>query len=166
MVNMPVVDHAAMRGRVGGRMVGASPWLGFAVRRLGRFVFSLWVLFTAAFLMIHLIPGDPVRGALGTTAPNELVEARRTELGLDDPLLSQYWDHLRGSSAVTSAPRSSPISLPPSTIGDRLPATLSLALLAVVVVAVLAVPLGVVMAALTRGGRRRRSELAFTWATC
>ena len=40
-----------------------SPWLRFAVRRTGRLVLSLWVLVTAAFLMIHLIPGDPVRAA-------------------------------------------------------------------------------------------------------
>ena len=34
---------------------------------------SLWVLVTASFLMIHLIPGDPVRAALGPTAPAALV---------------------------------------------------------------------------------------------
>ncbi|MFE5508856.1 ABC transporter permease, partial [Amycolatopsis japonica] len=67
-----------------------NPWLSFAVRRLGRFAISLWVLITTAFLMIQLIPGDPVRAALGLTAPVELVNARRAALGLDDPLWLQY----------------------------------------------------------------------------
>lgn len=73
----------------------ASPWLRFALRRLGRFVASLWVLVTAAFLMIHLVPGDPVRAALGMTAPADLVRARRADLGLDDPLWTQYGRYLR-----------------------------------------------------------------------
>ena len=51
--------------------------LRFVARRLIRFAVSLWVLLTAAFLMIHLIPGDPVRAALGISAPPELVAARR-----------------------------------------------------------------------------------------
>jgi peptide/nickel transport system permease protein len=137
-------------------------WLVFARRRLIRFGISLWVLVTAAFLMIHLVPGDPVRAALGPTAPPELVEARRTALGLDDPLPQQYWRHLDGlvhGDLGTSMVGGLPVS---DVVGDRLMATLELAVLAFVVVMLVAVPLGVAMAALTRGGRRRTGELAFT----
>ena len=74
----------------------AHPWVRFAARRLGRLLVSLWVLVTASFAMIHLIPGDPVRGALGPTAPAELVEARRRALGLDQPILTQYLHYLKG----------------------------------------------------------------------
>ncbi len=42
-----------------------NPWVSFLVRRGGQFILSVWVLVTAAFLMIHLVPGDPVRAALG-----------------------------------------------------------------------------------------------------
>ena len=164
MANVAVVEHGVMRRR---RVpsIGGSPWLRFALRRLGSFVLSLWVLFTASFLMIHLIPGDPVRGALGATAPTELIEARRTALGLDDSLWRQYLDHLTGvfsGDLGISIVSNQPVA---QTIGERLPATLALALLAFAVVAVLAPPLGVLMAALTRGGRRRRTELAFTSST-
>nr|WP_281372193.1 ABC transporter permease [Modestobacter versicolor] len=134
----------------------------FAARRGGRLVVSLWVLVTASFLMIHLIPGDPVRASLGPTAPAALVAARRESLGLNDPLVVQYWDYLRGllsgdlgNSLATQLPVS-------QTIGQRLPATVQLALLAFVTALALAVPLGVLMGVLTRGGRRRRGELAFS----
>jgi peptide/nickel transport system permease protein len=140
----------------------ASPWLRFALRRFGRFVASLWVLVTAAFLMIHLVPGDPVRAALGMTAPADLVRARRAELGLDDPLWTQYGRYLRDlvhGELGTSMSSGLPVG---QVIGDRLPATVALAVLAFVVVLAVSVPVGTGMAVLTRGGRRRGGELAFT----
>ena len=45
--------------------------------------------------MIHLVPGDPVRAALGPTAPASLVAARKAALGLDKPLVTQYVDYVR-----------------------------------------------------------------------
>jgi ABC-type dipeptide/oligopeptide/nickel transport system permease component len=136
--------------------------LRFAARRLTRFVVSTWVLLTAAFLMIHLIPGDPVRAALGISAPPGLVEARRRALGLDQPLPVQYWHYLRGvfsGDFGTSMTSQLPVS---RIIADRLPATLQLAVAAFVLAIVIAVPLGTLMGVLTRGGRARRTELVFT----
>ena len=111
---------------------------------------SLWVLITASFLMIHLIPGDPVRGALGPTAPPALVESTREALGLNDPLWVQYVDYLRGllsgdlgTSMITKLPVS-------DVIAQRLPATMALAVLAFLVAVAVAVPLGVTMGVLTR----------------
>ncbi|MGO1052853.1 ABC transporter permease [Crossiella sp. CA198] len=143
-------------GRRGG------PWLSFARRRVPRFLLSLWVVITAAFLMIHLVPGDPVRAALGLTASPELVAARRAALGLDQPLPVQYWHYLgnlfRGEFG-TSMLSGLPVS---ELIADRLPATVELAVLAFLVVLVVAVPVGVLMAVCTKGGRRRGAELGFT----
>jgi peptide/nickel transport system permease protein len=138
-----------------------NPWVSFLVRRGGQFILSVWVLVTAAFLMIHLVPGDPVRAALGMNAPVDLVEARRAALGLDQPLAVQYVRYIgglftgdMGSSMLTSQPVSEIIS-------TRLPATLQLAILAVLLVLLVSVPLGVTMAVATRGGRRRGLELGF-----
>ncbi len=140
----------------------AHPWVWFGLRRLGRLVVSLWVLVTASFLMIHLIPGDPVRAALGPTAPASLVATRRADMGLDDPILVQYWHYLGhlftgdfGTSLVSQLPVSQIVS-------QRLPATLELALLAFLVAVAIAVPLGVLMGVLTRRGHGRRTELVFT----
>ena len=156
---MALASVTAPAPRVG---VGSRPWVRFGVRRLGRLLVSLWVLVTASFLMIHLIPGDPVRAALGPTAPASLVEARRESLGLDDPLLVQYWHYVQGlftgdlgTSLITQLPVS-------QTIAQRLPATLQLATLAFVLAVVVAVPVGVAMGVLTRRGHGRRTELVFT----
>ncbi|OMQ16076.1 peptide ABC transporter permease [Modestobacter sp. VKM Ac-2676] len=139
-----------------------SPWVRFAARRAGQLVVSLWVLVTASFLMIHLIPGDPVRAALGPTAPASLVAARRESLGLNDPLGLQYLNYLQG--VLTGELGESLVSrLPVSqVISQRLPATVQLAVLAFAVALALAVPIGVAMGVLTRGGRARRRELAFS----
>ncbi len=142
-----------------------NAWVRFAIRRMTRFAISVWVLITASFLMIHLIPGDPVRDALGLTAPASLVNARRLALGLNDPLVLQYAHYLRGvfsGHLGTSMTSQLPVA---DVIGQRLPATVALAVLAFSVAAVIAIPLGVLVGVLTRNGRGRRGELAFTSAS-
>ncbi len=137
----------------------------FAIRRAGRLLVSLWVVITAAFGMIHLIPGDPVRAALGPTAPAELVQARRAALGLDDPLWQQYLNylhHLVNGEFGTSTLSGLPVA---EVIGDRLPATGELALASFLLAILVSVPLGLAMAVVTRNGRRRPAELAFTSAS-
>jgi peptide/nickel transport system permease protein len=137
----------------------------YALRRSSRLLVSLVLLLTATFFMIHLVPGDPVRAALGPSAPASLVAERRAALGLDKPLVTQYVDYLRNvvhgdfGTSLTSGEHVSDV------IKQRGPATLRLGGIAFLVAIFLAVPLGIVMAALTRDGRRRRVELAFTATT-
>jgi peptide/nickel transport system permease protein len=143
----------------------ASPWLRFAGRRLGQLLVSALVLVTASFLIIHLIPGDPVRAALGLNASPQLVETRRAQLGLDNPLWLQYVDYLRNlftGQFGTSISSGLPVS---QVIGQRLPATLKLAGYSFVIAVLLAVPIGLVLGAATRNGRRRGAELAATTAS-
>lgn len=143
----------------------ASRWPRFAVRRLTRLAVSLFLLVSAAFGMIHAIPGDPVRAALGLTAPQSLVNAERHALGLDRPLWQQYLSFLHG--AITGHLGTSITTRLPVTaiIGQRLPATAELAGLAFLVVLAVAVPAGMAAAALTREGRHPRAELGFGAAT-
>jgi peptide/nickel transport system permease protein len=136
-------------------------WIRFAVVRAGRLAVSLWVLVTAAFAMIHLVPGDPVRAAMGITAPADVVAARREALGLNEPLPVQYFEFLRGlltGDLGVSIGAQIPVS---QIIGQRLPATVSLAVLAFVLAVAVAIPLGVAVGVVTRGGRARRTELGF-----
>jgi len=146
-------------------ITATNPWVSFAVRRLGRFALSLIVLVTAAFAMIRLIPGDPVRAALGSQAPQALVDAQRSTLGLDLPLGEQYLRYVGelfagdlGSSLITRQPV---IQI----IADRLPATAQLAGIAFVFTLIVAVPLGLAIAVATRDGRRRPVDIGFSSVT-
>jgi ABC-type dipeptide/oligopeptide/nickel transport system permease component len=152
-------------------IAGHEPWWAhrprthFLVRRLVRLVVSLAVLITLAFAMIHLIPGDPVRTALGPKAPLDLVRSRRHTLWLDRPLPNQFLHYLHGlltGDLGTSIGSNLPVS---DIISTRLPNTAQLAGLAFVVIMALSIPLGMVAAVLTRDTRRRGTELAFTSLT-
>jgi peptide/nickel transport system permease protein len=130
-----------------------------------RLTVSLAVLITLAFTMIHLIPGDPVRTALGAKAPQSLVAQRRHDLWLDRSLWDQYVHYLHGlvtGDLGTSITSNLPVS---DIISARLPSTAELAGLAFLVIMVLSVPIGMVAAVLTRDGRRRGTDLGFTTVT-
>lgn len=147
-----------------GLSLAGNPWARFGLRRAGRLVVSVWVLVTAAFLMIHVLPGDPVRAALGPTAPVALIEQRREALGFNDPLWLQYVHYLRnlltgdlGVSMTSGLPVQEVISA-------RLGSTVEMALLAFAVAVVVSVPLGLLMAVLAGQGRRRGGDWALTSA--
>ena len=61
-----------------------------ALRRLALILPVLWAVVTLVFLLIHIVPGDPVRTLVGENASLEQYEAAKAELGLDKPLLEQY----------------------------------------------------------------------------
>jgi len=140
-------------------------WVRFALRRTGQLLLSLWVLVTAAFAMIHVIPGDPVRAALGPAAPLALIQQRRAALGLDDPWWQQYLHylgHLFTGDLGVSMTSGLPVS---DVIADRLGSTVEMAVLAFAVAVVVSVPLGTLMAMLARDGRRRGGDWVFTSAS-
>jgi peptide/nickel transport system permease protein len=158
----PAADTAARAVPAGEpRRAGEGRWASFAWKRARRLLASVWVLVTAAFLMIHLVPGDPARASLGMTASPALVESIRDSLGLDRPIWVQYWDYLtglfRGDLGVSIMSRL-PVA---DVIGVRLPNTALLAVLAFAAAIAVAVPTGTGMAVATRHGRRRFLELGF-----
>jgi peptide/nickel transport system permease protein len=141
------------------------PLLVFVARRLARTAVTLLALMTLSFAMIHLIPGDPVRAALGPLASQSLVNQRRAELGLNQPLHEQYWHYLHGlltGNLGTSIVSNLPVS---QIVAERLPNSAEIAGIAFVVIMLVSVPVGMVAAVLTRDGRGRRTELGFTTTT-
>ena len=67
---------------------------------LARLVHALPVLFSisvGSFILIHLVPGDPARIALGPHAPLSEVAELKRQLGLDRPLIDQYLSFLGGA---------------------------------------------------------------------
>ncbi|MFC3687109.1 ABC transporter permease [Aquipuribacter hungaricus] len=98
------------------------------------------------FSILQLVPGDPVRIALGTRYTEETGAALRERAGLDEPVLVQFvsW----AGAALTGDLGVSFRSGEPVTalILERLPATVSLAGVAVLVALLIAVPLGTLSA--------------------
>ncbi len=102
---------------------------------------------TAVFLMIHLIPGDPVEIMLGETAMESDRESLRHELGLDKPVAVQYLSYLAGllkGDIGRSIHTREPVL---KEILSRWPATLELAFFALAFAILFSVPLGVLAAA-------------------
>lgn len=102
------------------------------------------------FLIIRLVPGDPVLAVLGLNATPELVANLREDLGLNDPIYVQYVNWLGGvlqGDFGLDYRSNEPIG---SMLLDRLPVTLELTGLALLLSIVFAIPLGVI-AAVRRG---------------
>ena len=124
--------------------------LSYIFRRL---VLTLPVFFgvaTLVFSLIHLVPGDPAQAMLGDGASPEDIAQLRTRLGLDRPLVEQYWRYLKGlgqGDLGTSLRTQQPVT---TQIAERLPATAELASAAMLVAVALALPLGLI-AAVWRG---------------
>ena len=119
----------------------------YLVRRLLAVIPVMAVVVTVVFLLIHLIPGDPVSVMLGPEASPAQIEATRRSLGLDRPiheqLLGFYARVLRGDLGQSYF-----LDRPVTTaIIERAEPTLMLMACALLVAVVIGVPSGVVAAA-------------------
>jgi peptide/nickel transport system permease protein len=135
----------------------ASPILS----RIGSALLVVFGVCTLVFLLIHLVPGDPVEAMLGESARPADRAALRAALGLDRPLGEQYLAYL-GRLARLDLGQSFQFQQPVSALlAERIPPTLELALAALVLALVLAVPLGV-LAARNRGGPLDSAAMGFS----
>ena len=129
-----------------------------------RLIWTLPILLgvlTLVFLLIHLIPGDPVDVMLGEQALAADREQMRAALGLDRPLLAQYASYLGNTlqgNLGDSFRHRRPVA---AMIAERFPASIELMLGAMLVALGVALPLGIV-AALNRG--RWLDQLASAFA--
>lgn len=105
----------------------------YLLRRLGFAVAVLWAAFTVSFVVLYLLPGDPVATmAAGSSDGAPVTAAQLDELraryGLDQPVIVQYgeklWAALHGDLG-TSFASGQPVS---AALGEALPATLQVAL--------------------------------------
>jgi len=100
----------------------------FILSRVGAMIVILIALIAVMFVLQHISPMDPVKAQLGANASAEAVAARRHTLGLDQPLVNQFWNYLTGAvhgNLGTSFRTRHPVS---SDLGDFFPATLELAM--------------------------------------
>lgn len=109
------------------------------------------LVYTMVFCLMRIAPGDPATAVLGDNASAAAVAALKAKMGLDRPLLTQYWDGLVdllrgdfGRSLTTGLPVTDQIL-------SALPFTLHLALASLALGLILGVPMGV-LSAVHRGG--------------
>ena len=122
----------------------------YLIRRILLTIPVLLGVATLVFSLIHLVPGDPAQSMLGESASASDVADLRARLGLDRPFWEQYLRFMSGlvrGDLGTSFRTSQPVL---SSIWERVPATVELALAAMLVAILVAVPLGIV-AAVRRG---------------
>lgn len=120
--------------------------LTFITHRLAGSLLVIFGVVTIVFLLIHMIPGDPVEIMLGESASTADREALRIALGLDQPLLVQFRHYLSGLLHLDmgqSIHYRRPVS---ELLLERLPATGLLAAATLIITLVLALPLGIIAA--------------------
>jgi peptide/nickel transport system permease protein len=100
----------------------------------------------AAFVLIHAVPGDPIRIMLGGKAPQARIDQVEHELGVDRPLPEQYIDFVAGipqGDLGESIILRRPVS---SVIGERLGPSVFLLAYATLIAIAIALPLGIASA--------------------
>ncbi len=124
--------------------------MAFLIKRLLLTIPILLLVSIMTFSLIHMIPGDPARVILGQEASPEAYTALRTELGLDKPIVMQYFSWLakvlQGDLGISITDRVPVIDL----IMQRLPVTIELTIGTFLVALIIAVPAGI-LAAVKRG---------------
>lgn len=113
------------------------------LKKIPGFLSVVFGVLLLTFLLVHLVPGDPVEVMLGESATTADRDSLRQELGLDQPILAQFGHYLAnilrgdfGNSIHTKTPI---IEL----IKTRYPATLQLAFFALLIGIFIGVPLGI-----------------------
>ena len=134
--------------------------LRFLITRLVSATVVVFGVITIVFLLIHLVPGDPVEVMLGEAAQPADRDALRQALGLDQPLWVQWGRYVQGLAHLDlgmSLHSKRPIV---DILGERVPATLLLAAAGLLVAVVIALPLGI-LAAVRKGTGWDQGSMAF-----
>src|SRR5438874_8328347 len=120
--------------------------LGYILRRLAATVPVMLIVAVFVFLMLRLTPGDPAAVIAGDNANAEQVALIRNRLGLDQPILTQFFiwfgNILRGDFGESYFFKKTVAEL----ITSRLEPTLALSLATIIIAVAVAVPLGVLAA--------------------
>ncbi|MBW3094815.1 ABC transporter permease [Bifidobacterium sp. 64T4] len=126
----------------------------FVIRRLGLFAAALIGISIVVFVALRILPGDVATVMAGTNATSERIAALRTEMGLDRPLVAQYFDWLAGllhgdlGASVISGKSVA------SQVGSRAMVTMPLIVCGLIIALLIGLPLGCA-AVITRNERLR-----------
>lgn len=120
--------------------------IGFVLRRFGQLLPVLLLASIGIWAMIFAVPGGPIGMLVGENAAPEAIAAAEKQFGLDRPVVIQYldwlWNALQGNFGMSIHGREPVLHL----IGQRLPATLHLAVAATLVSLVIGIPVAILSA--------------------
>lgn len=120
----------------------------YFVKRILIASLQLFVIATLIFLFLRIMPGDPVKLALGSekAADPEVVAQMRSNLGLDKPISIQYADFLKGllkGDFGISITDQTPVI---DNIKIRLPQTIELAIISIILASIIGIIIGLIAA--------------------
>jgi len=105
----------------------------YILSRLTLLPIMLWIISSLVFILLRIAPGDPVDAILGTRANEFARESLRIKLGLDQPLINQYFEYLNqlihGNLGI-SLNTQEPVKV---IISKALPASIELAIFAILI---------------------------------
>ena len=118
----------------------------YLIKRLLLVPITLLGIFTITFLLLHIVPGDPVSVIVGQHADAETIAAIRSELNLDKPIHIQYINYLvnvlQGDWGRSFINRQQVLPA----ILQRVPNTFCLAFAAIIIQVIIGIPIGVISA--------------------
>ncbi|PWK60278.1 ABC transporter permease [Roseicyclus mahoneyensis] len=133
--------------------------IDYAIKKSAQLFITVFGVVTLVFFTLRLIPGDAASAMAGDTISGEALDLMREQMGLNEPLMSQYFGYLRdlvmldlGQTITTRLPIA-------EMIGNAIPVTLSIALLTILLTVVISIPLGTVAAYMAHKGRTRLDNL-------
>ena len=116
----------------------------YILRRMIQMVFVIILFSVIVFTILRLVPGDPVTAQLGLEAGDQAYKELRAEMGLDKPILIQYFSWvtnvLQGDFGISWFSQKSAISL----IQKRFPASIWLTLFAITIALIISIPVGII----------------------
>src|SRR5690625_422893 len=118
----------------------------YLIKRILYSLFVLWGAVSIVFIVLRLVPSNPVVMQLGADSTPEQRAALAAEMGLDKPVIVQYWNFLTDAVQLDfgSSYRLQQEALP--LVLERLPATLELAGAALIMALMVGIPLGMIAA--------------------
>ena len=123
--------------------------LRYIATRLLYMIPVLWLVVSVVFLLIHLVPGDPIQQMLGENASSADLQAARHLYGLDVPIGRQYINYWKGVLSGDLGRSMRFDRSVGSVIAQRYPQTLQLTVASMIVALLISIPAGV------RSARRR-----------
>lgn len=137
--------------------------LTYSLKKFLQLLVTMFGVVTLVFFSLRLIPGDAAAAMAGDNLSGAALERLRAEMGLNEPLFTQYVGYLKsllmldfGSTITTNLPISTMLL-------KALPITLTIALLTIFMAVFISIPLGTLAAYMAHKGKKTLDNI-ITWS--